>query len=292
MLDQLQHTTLVNIHSNKLLSEKNLYSKIENKMYRFSDTDWIYSNVENKITMVEKELGLKKGKYKSEWIDIANTLADVLTSMNKTISTLQVDIQRGLCMLAIGLVETRPDTYGKIKAKIFGSTNSKYYYPYKDLKNANKFLKDKGLSPKDKIFFSVIKPSTISFFKMLHEELSYSFINQRLGMGLELDSLKEMQSIFFEISYDILSMLREQSHIDTIWAIENYYIKSRNEKTPAHIPTLSLRFFDFKLGGELGTIEAHFIRTEWKDNLESMSLRHQFSWNPIEWMKDNCCNNA
>ncbi len=63
---------------------------------------------------------------------------------------------------------------------------------------------------------------------------------------------------------------------------------NRNERSQSP----KYAFWDFELGGVLGTIEAHFIRTEWKDNLESMTLRHQFSWNPIEWMKDNCCSNV
>lgn len=287
MMDQVQHTALVNQYANKILAEKDLHEICDHKIYEFIySTDWVLCDDDHqRIKAIIKELDLPIESYNKEWTDIACTLSKILAIQTKSVSDLQPHIQKSLCMLAIALIKTDETRNTSLKSRISGSSKNKYSV-YNDLKKAHNWIAKNDSLLKDKHSVSILRPTSLSFFNMIYEGLKYSLSCSAIyNIKPCQKDFQEMKSLQFELTHILCSELKDLSHLHAIWTIESYYVNKRNDYFAPNEQKLVLMFPDLEHGGYIGTLEHHFINTEWGSDLESVQMRHQLSWNPLDWMK-------
>ncbi|OEE34522.1 hypothetical protein ACODG7_17500 [Vibrio anguillarum] len=293
LMDQVQHTTLVNQYANKILAEKELNDVDNHQIFHFSyNTDWVFCDREYiRTESIIKEVGISREAFKKEWSNMAITLARVISHLNKTVADLRPTIQESLCTLAIALIKTDKNRNYNLKSKVSGSGGHKFSV-YNDLKKFHLWVSENDPRLEDKHSISMLRPSSLCFFNLIYEELKYALLCSIERKKSCQNSFENMRDVHYRITHEICTKLRGLSHQQTIWIIESYYMKKRNESFSEGEPKLSLRFFDLEYGDFVGTIESHFIRTEWGSALESVSLRHQVFWNPINWMKYEASNST
>ncbi|TMO47069.1 hypothetical protein CWC25_02125 [Pseudoalteromonas sp. S4389] len=287
LMDHLQHTILVNQFSNSFLAENELIKLCSDEFFTFShSTDWLTSNNENeRIEGLKNELGISENEFKKEWVAMARTLARMLALTNKTLRQLMPTIQMNICILILAILKSPQSSRNTaVKSKIAGSSKNNYSI-YNDLKKAHDWIIKNDPDLRDKHSISKLRPTSLSFFKAIYEEIYYSLVCSVEGKKASHCTFNKMRLIHFDIVSDLLGKLRKQSHLYTIWIIESYYVKKRNgELGPQELP-LSLNVPGSK-HGFWGIIEHHIINTEWGSALESVKERHSVTWNPISWMKE------